>query len=238
MPGVLELLFAFVVVVAFPIWDYVRIWPAMKARLQSGVPDARVRSYGVILRQEWGAAAIVAALWLANRRAWTALGLVLPSGWKLVLAIVLVLAVVVLLLQQLRAIGRIDSSRRARLASRLGSDVSLALPHTQQERGWFAAVSVTAGICEELVYRGFLIWALQPWAGAWGAAAVSLAGFTFAHAYQGKGFVVRTGGAGACPAPSAMHPRRLAACALDELRVRPAVLERRQRGFARARSIA
>ena len=35
--------------------------------------------------------------------------------------------------------------------------LAFILPVTQEERAWFALVAVTAGICEEVLYRGFLI---------------------------------------------------------------------------------
>ena len=48
------------------------------------------------------------------------------------------------------------------------------------------ALSVTAGICEEVLFRGYLPWALTPWLGWWGAVAFSTLSFGFAHSYQGR----------------------------------------------------
>jgi len=39
------------------------------------------------------------------------------------------------------------------------------LPHTAAERRLFWAVSATAGICEETLYRGFLTWYIAGWTG-------------------------------------------------------------------------
>jgi membrane protease YdiL (CAAX protease family) len=64
-------------------------------------------------------------------------------------------------------------------------DVERRAPHTDAELAWFVALSVSAGICEEFVFRGYLIWLLQPVLGLWGAAAVSLVVFAAAHAYEG-----------------------------------------------------
>jgi membrane protease YdiL (CAAX protease family) len=59
------------------------------------------------------------------------------------------------------------------------------MPVTPSERVLFGAVSVSAGICEEIVYRGFLIHVLH---GATGsiilAVIVSSGAFGVAHAYQ------------------------------------------------------
>ena len=46
-------------------------------------------------------------------------------------------------------------------------------------------MSITAGIAEELVWRGFFIWYLSQFMPVWAAAVVSTVGFGVAHAYQG-----------------------------------------------------
>jgi membrane protease YdiL (CAAX protease family) len=76
-------------------------------------------------------------------------------------------------------------------------ELSVVLPHTQREMFWFAGVSLTAGFCEEFLYRGYFVWALSPWLGQWAAAALSLAFFAVGHIYQGWNGVLRTGMVGA-----------------------------------------
>ena len=49
------------------------------------------------------------------------------------------------------------------------------------------------GIAEEFLFRGYFIWALAPWLGWWGAAALSVALFASGHAYQGWNGALRTG---------------------------------------------
>ena len=194
-PGVLDLVFAIVVIAGYPLWDHFWSWPAMRSALASGRPGVRTQFYAGVLRLEWGAALVIVALWLANGRAWTALGLGISGGWRSETAAALVALGVAFLLTRWRAIGALSVEKRAALAPRLG-EIAAILPRDARERRWFAAVSVTAGTCEELVFRGFLLWALAPWLGTWGAAAASLAGFTLAHAYQGKDFVPRIGAMG------------------------------------------
>jgi membrane protease YdiL (CAAX protease family) len=77
------------------------------------------------------------------------------------------------------------------MRARLG-EFSIALPHTSNELSWFVALSLTAGFCEEFLFRGYLIWAFQPWLGWWGAAVLLLSSFAAAHAYQGKAGFTRT----------------------------------------------
>jgi uncharacterized protein len=57
----------------------------------------------------------------------------------------------------------------------------------------FALVSVTAGICEELLYRGWLVNILRVATGSvWTAVGVSAAMFGIGHAYQGATGILRT----------------------------------------------
>lgn len=74
------------------------------------------------------------------------------------------------------------------------------LPSTNDERRWFAIISITAGICEEVLYRGFLIryFCAGPWhVGLTLAVVVSCAAFGLAHTYQGLGRIISTGCLGA-----------------------------------------
>ena len=75
------------------------------------------------------------------------------------------------------------------------------LPRTVRERRAFALLSVTAGVCEETLYRGVLaavVTALWPGVGAVGAAMLSAAAFGLAHLYQGAVGVVTSTVLGAC----------------------------------------
>ena len=71
------------------------------------------------------------------------------------------------------------------------------MPQTRAELYWFGGVSLTAGFCEEFLFRGSFIWVFAPWLGWWGAAALSLVFFAAGHAYQGWNGVLRTGIVGA-----------------------------------------
>ncbi len=72
------------------------------------------------------------------------------------------------------------------------------LPVSALERHWWVAVSISAGVCEEIFFRGFLPqfltgqlhggWALDPTA-AWLMSAIA---FGLCHFYQGAGGILRT----------------------------------------------
>jgi membrane protease YdiL (CAAX protease family) len=118
-----------------------------------------------------------------------------PLGRALVAAYFLV--ALMPLLQSLRG----DRWRRAyaKAYRRHSEGFAGLLPETAAERFAFVLLSLTAGICEESLYRGFLIRYLHDFAPALPllltvAAAALL--FGLAHLYQGRAALFRTGIAG------------------------------------------
>ena len=65
------------------------------------------------------------------------------------------------------------------------------LPHTNRELRSFYGVSITAGIVEEIVYRGFVLWYLALVMPLWAAVVVSSVAFGLGHSYQGTSGVAR-----------------------------------------------
>jgi hypothetical protein len=85
---------------------------------------------------------------------------------------------------------RWDSSRRPGRSwlDRLLRPMAGLLPRSRPERWAFAAVAVTAGVTEEVLYRGYLMWWLvlaAPVGGYGGAMLLTSAAFGLGHAYQG-----------------------------------------------------
>ncbi|MEJ2009725.1 MAG: CPBP family intramembrane metalloprotease [Acidobacteriota bacterium] len=78
---------------------------------------------------------------------------------------------------------------------------------TGREKLWAVlAMAPTAGLCEEFLYRGFLLAEATAWfhSVAWGVV-VSSAAFGFAHSYQGLNGMVRAGLLGALLAWPVVH---------------------------------
>jgi DivIVA domain-containing protein len=111
--------------------------------------------------------------------------------WIITAAVTLVISILILRRAGPKLIARLRRQLR-RLAP--------LLPHTPRERVLFAGVAVTAGICEEVLYRGFgisyLRW-LDPGISHAGIIMIIGAAFGLAHLYQGPRNVVLTGLAGA-----------------------------------------
>lgn len=168
-----------------------------RARLQQLLAKPRVETaerlalYCSTIAFQWLAAAVAA--WRAWAHGFTAtqLGLALPNRFNLIAVTALGAALIVTLQWlNLRRMGRSTSSLRRpiqALAERI-------LPQNTMELIPFFAVAVTAGLCEEFLYRGFSMAALSR-AGLPTAAVVPLSSVLFgmAHLYQGRaGFVSTT----------------------------------------------
>src|SRR5216683_6626504 len=151
-------------------------------------PAERLSLYWSTIAFQWVAAVVVA--WRAQAHGLTAqqLGLVMPRRFWLTL-ITVCGAVVIVTLQwlNLRRMGRSTSPLRGPLQA-LAERI---LPQSTMELIPFFALSVTAGLCEEFLYRGFAMAALSRTGLPTGVVIlVSSIIFGLAHLYQGRaGFV-------------------------------------------------
>ena len=95
------------------------------------------------------------------------------------------------------SIRQVKSLREAPVALKRARDrmrsLETYLPHTDREGAWFRAVGVSAGVFEEILYRGFMIGYLAAFMNIWVAGLASAVLFGLAHVYQGTAGVVRTG---------------------------------------------
>jgi membrane protease YdiL (CAAX protease family) len=71
------------------------------------------------------------------------------------------------------------------------------IPRNSHERRMWIGLSLTAGFCEEVLYRAFFMWYLMTWLPGAAAVAVSATVFGVAHLYLGWGGVLRAIAAGA-----------------------------------------
>lgn len=194
MPDPIDhLLFAVLALLLAP-----RAWLTFR-RLRGAAPEARARlrprMYLFAMITQWSLSAILIVHWVWLGRMWVGLGLV-PRITFGALGVLLGLAVmiVILVVQSRRPENRETAFERAR--ARL-EHVEALLPHTPGELKLFSGLAITAGICEELLFRGFMIWYLQHWMGLIQAALLSSLLFGIGHAYQGVRGIVQTGLAGA-----------------------------------------
>ncbi|HUF07720.1 MAG TPA: CPBP family intramembrane glutamic endopeptidase [Rhodothermales bacterium] len=172
-------------------WEYRRL----ASRVSAGVPDARNRQYRSTMIMQWGVAACIVILWAASDRPADLLGFALPGGMQLNAGLTIAVFGLAFLYSQWRGVRKLDNKGLEPLRKQMNAFAAF-LPHTSKEAGLFRWLSVTAGICEEIVYRGYLIWYLAAFVGEWPAAVIAGAAFGVFHLYQGLTGVLKTGAVG------------------------------------------
>jgi len=150
----------------------------------------RLSLYASTIGFQWLAAVVVA--WRAWARGLTLdeLGLVVHGRWRILIAAFVGAATLGgLQWLNLRRMGR--SSGKAREFMRILAE--RILPQSRLELVPFLALAVTAGVCEEFLYRGFSMAALTR-AGlpVWLVVLLSSVLFGLAHLYQGRGGLLST----------------------------------------------
>jgi membrane protease YdiL (CAAX protease family) len=164
-----------------PVWGWIE-YRRLVARRESD-PRALLRFYRLVLAVEWGYTALVLVAVAASERLdLAAIGARAPSGderaWTISIGAAIALVVTTVLMRRGVRQGRPVPGQSA---------YDALLPRTREERRYAAAVAITAGICEEVLYRGFFIAAgvvlldLSPEQAAVAAGAL----FVVAHIYQG-----------------------------------------------------
>jgi membrane protease YdiL (CAAX protease family) len=187
---------AFVLFAAvFPIWDFFSIRRRAKL-IRAGRTELRMGLYHKFIREEWLVAIVLMAGWFALGRGGAALGLVARGGALAWTGYALAALVCALLLFEVRSLLR-NPEKLAATRDRFGS-VAFLLPHTRREWRAFVGVSVSAGVCEEVIFRGYLIAYLMAILGTpfWVAGLLSSVVFGFAHVYQGPSGIPRTAAVG------------------------------------------
>lgn len=192
MPTLLDIVFAVFFAIVVAGFEAAHFDRRFKRQVAAGVPDARRHAYrrGVLGQWVLGAAAIV--VWSHERRPWRALGLLPPTDWRLIAGFALAVVIGILVVRQNLSVRRLPPERAEKLRPKLAG-LEFMLPHTAAEYRWFLALSWTAGVCEELLYRGFLTWLVASYVGLVLAIAIVSAVFGLAHAYQGRRGIVKTG---------------------------------------------
>jgi membrane protease YdiL (CAAX protease family) len=181
----------------------VLVWPwagrsryrRIQKELRAGIPGARVRVYREWIKRQAAITASVVLISLFGHIPTKALGLVMPSSWEQTLKTLSILSVAMLV-----SIVRFRYGAEKQF-NRLKGMVGALLPISNAERWWFAAVSIGAGISEELVFRGFLLYYLWTWLprlNSWERIIISSLVFGFCHLYQSWRGILGTGALGVC----------------------------------------
>jgi membrane protease YdiL (CAAX protease family) len=184
-----HILFA-VVCLASPLIDWLWLYPRFQRALAAGVAGARQRGYIITMLTSWGLTACVIALWLGFGRPLEYLRLGGGNLPRTAIGLALTAIYIAFALAQRRVILRQPDA--AEIVRRQLGRADALMPHTPRELTLFRMVAITAGICEEVLYRGFVMWYLAIWISLVPAAIVSSILFGLAHTYIGVPHVIRT----------------------------------------------
>jgi membrane protease YdiL (CAAX protease family) len=199
LPTIADHVFVVLLVVGVPVYAALFSWPRMKRlKLADASPHARTRYYLGELGWQWVLAALAVATWVYGGRSGEDFGFTLPWGPRLWMGVGAAAVVAIGLTVQYGLALR-SAESRVKVRDELRAVAPFA-PQTPGEMGPFALLAITAGICEEILFRGFLIWYVSMFTGVsiWGlalAVVVSAVAFAVAHLYQGVMGAVRVVGA-------------------------------------------
>ena len=192
-PNVIDHALALIILVALPIYGYLN-FPAVKRKLAEDKPGVRIRLYRRTMTWQWSLVALTVGAWLAAGRSLPQLGFALPSGWGAWVAGLFAATIIGLMSAQLLALPKHPDVHDAVLKQLEGA--APFLPRNAAEHSWFSGVAVTAGVCEEILFRGFCLAYVGAWAGPLWAVLVTSVVFGLGHLYQGPRGAVKTGVAG------------------------------------------
>jgi membrane protease YdiL (CAAX protease family) len=181
MTLILSHLLAAYAVLAAPWLGYISFRRARRL-IAAGVSGAKARLYREIVVEQILMTVVVVLLWRGGVSA-ASLGLVAPRSWPWNIA-VFVVVIGLLAWSSLRLRPRADEIRK-----KVKDSVGALLPRSRQERFWFGAISFGAGVSEELVFRGFLLYYLSvyvPHINTLERVLLISVSFGLAHIYQGR----------------------------------------------------
>lgn len=168
---------------------------ALRASPSETLPTLRRRLWWRAIVSQWLLTGAVLVVWLMSWRSLVTLGLALRPTAGLVGVLVGITTIVSLVVRQRGDLDR-DASLRARVRDRL-SAVERLMPHSRQEYPLFTALACTAGLCEEFLFRGFLLWYAAHFMPFMVACVAQAVVFGLCHAYQGPRGILLTTFAGA-----------------------------------------
>ena len=184
-------LLVLVLAVILPLGGYVSM-RGLRRRVDAGyVHTRRVTDYRNNMLIMWLVTACAVALWLALERDLGDLGVAgFDAGaGPAVLALLLAALLVGANLYLYARVRKSDAAADELVRQTRRFD--FMLPHTRRELRWFYGVSFTAGITEELLYRGFLISYCSAFMPLPAAVILASLAFAGAHCYQGLTGAIR-----------------------------------------------
>lgn len=167
------------------------------ARINAGKPANRPRLYLETSAMQWIFLAVVAITWWILARPIDDLGFRILEGPQLWGGSAVLVALIGMMVYGWQTTKRASEEEKKKQVDALGKFVPF-LPHTRRDFRYFVVVSITAGVVEEIVFRGFALLYLGWFMPLWVAVVVSSVGFGIVHMYLGGSGAIRAGILGLC----------------------------------------
>lgn len=195
MVTVADWVLVLVLAVLIPVWSWFD-YQAYKKRVEATAEDLLSNEYRKTIVLHALMAVPVLALWWALSREWGILGFSSPkllsnygSG--------VILSILILLGPAINLIGVLSGTDGDKVRMEAYGPTRHFLPRTRGQHRWAMAVSMSAGIGEEIAYRGFVMWLLAFFMPIYAVITVQALIFGLLHSYQGVSGILSTGLVGA-----------------------------------------
>ena len=173
-------------------WQGRRAWLQLQKLVAQGEELDRIALYIQTIVAQWIAFILLILLWwfLDRPLAWLGVHGTFGPGFWLVAGLGALASLMfgIMAFRMRNVSAAIKHAKRNKLG-----ELTPILPQSDRELRMFFGVSLTAGVVEELIYRGFVLWILSQWLPLWAAVLLSSMGFGLAHSYQGLRGMLRTG---------------------------------------------
>ena len=193
-PFILQSLLAFILIIVGPLFSYYIERPLL---FKDPSPGKKFKFYRTIILTQWPLAALAVFILDPARIFLFSPNTLQSSNFWLRIVLIGLLAgfFIVALLPYINCIRGEAARAKTEAAFRrqLGKLLKM-LPDSYPERHWFIALSITAGVCEEILFRGFLTRYLTvnfhfP---LYAAVLITAVAFGLNHIYQGYRGVLQT----------------------------------------------
>ena len=174
----------------YPLYIYLTINQDKQAVANN--PNNRIKVYQSTIVYLWLPTLLLGYLVFISDLTLNDIGLRFSSGFISIAILVVSLLICGYLLLSLKTIKNYSEEQVQQTKQQL-AHVSWLMPQTQQQKNWMVfGVSSSAGICEELLFRGYLIYQLGLYVNDINAVIISSIAFGLGHIYQGWQHVIRT----------------------------------------------
>ncbi len=174
--------FALLTFLVLPGYSTYAIGTVLEKIRQEGEP-VRIWAYKQTILTWLTLTVLLLAMWSLLGRDWAAIGFRFPDLGPLVVGLGFSALFLAIILTPLRKLSMSDMPIEE-FEQQLGK-VAILLPRSRKEGAWFQRLSVNAGITEEIIFRGYLIWYLQHFLPLLWSAVIAALLFGLGHLYQG-----------------------------------------------------